>query len=87
MEKMEIELLSYDEIFILFEKIEILKQSIKNKENDIHIKILKESNSNICSPPTLKMILENDKLDKYRSEARKELLNVSLELKNIKEFN
>lgn len=84
MEKVEINLLSYEDLFIVFQKIDEIRESIKAKELELHNKMLKTVNSELYRPYSLKQIIENDSLKIYAIDAKKELLSASLALKAIK---
>ena len=85
METTEVKILSHDEIGMVFQKIRELNDSIKRKESEIHAKIIQELDPQIFNPIPLGFILKNERFEKYHAEARKELLHISLELKNITE--
>ena len=78
----QIKILTYDEMFSIFDRVEKLKESIKNKENDLMGEIVKKE-PQAFRTYTLKEILERDNLTEFRPEARKELLHVSNELRLI----
>lgn len=82
MEKQQ-SILTYDEIMSIFNRMDHLKESIKKKESELHGRIVKEINPHVILPPSLKHILVKDFPDAYQIEARKELLHVSMELRNI----
>ena len=75
-------ILTYDELFSIFERVEKLKESIKDKENDLMGEIVKKE-PQAFRTYTLKEILERDNLTEFRPEARKELFHVSNELRLI----